>query len=46
MEKKMSFIDTLETYGNNDAIDAILFIMKSTTDSEVTKHGNRSYTAD
>jgi hypothetical protein len=40
--KKNSAIDTLETLGGNDAIDAIMTIMKSTGDTEVTKHGNEA----
>ena len=40
--KKMSAIDTLETYGKNAAIDAILAIISSTSRSEVHTHGNEA----
>jgi acetolactate synthase small subunit len=39
-DKKMNSIDTLETFGNDDAIDAILAIVQSASDKEVGKHGN------
>jgi hypothetical protein len=42
MDEKMSVIDTLEAFGGNDAIDAIMTIMKSTGDTEVTKQGNEA----
>jgi hypothetical protein len=40
--KKNTAIDTLEALGGNDAIDAIMTIMKSTGDTEVTNHGNEA----
>ena len=40
--KKNSAIDTLEAFGNDAAIDAILAVISSTSTSEVHTHGNEA----
>ena len=40
--KKNSAIDTLEGFGNDAAIDAILAVISSTSRSEVHTHGNEA----
>jgi hypothetical protein len=40
--KKNSAIDTLEAFGNDAAIDAILAVISSTSRSEVHTHGNEA----
>ena len=40
--KKNSAIDTLEAFGNDAAIDAILAVIRSTNTPEVHTHGNEA----
>jgi hypothetical protein len=40
--KKNRAIDTLEAFGDDAAIDAILAVISSTSTSEVHKHGNEA----
>jgi hypothetical protein len=40
--KKNSAIDTLEAFGNDAAIDAILAVISSTSTPEVHTHGNEA----